>query len=769
MGLYENTGPSCYIRILIFLKMLGSLLKITKKSNKIAVRLALAICFLLLAFKSDTIITIANFAEESVGGYTDTAGKYKDWKVAGGSRENIKYANIKQIDTNNAGKLAVAWVYHSEKNDSTRFGSIQCNPIIVNGILYGVSPKLKLFAINAATGMEQWYFDPADSVGNKTWHRNSVNMNRGVAYWEEGPDKRIIYTVGPIAFAVNAITGKLVTTFGIDGGVDLRKGLGRDESKVSIAPTSPVMIFKNMFFLSGYVGEETPGHIRAFDVKTGKQRWIFHTIPHPGEPGYETWEDKTAYKTMGSTNSWSGFSLDEKRGILFAGTGNPSNDFYGGNRLGKGLYANCVLAIDALTGKLKWHFQTVHHDVWDMDLSSPPILTTVNHKGKKVDAVAQTTKTGLIFVFDRVTGKPLFPIAERKVFTNTLIPGEKLWPSQPFPELPKPFARQTFTENDLNTLVSDSSYQDIKRRFKTYRNQGIYTPPTKEGTLIFPGYDGGGEWGGPAFDPESNILYVNSNEMAWVLNIIENEAPKNAQHTNLEAGAALYNKHCMACHGPERLGAGDYPSIVGAGNKYNMTQFSELLSTGRRMMPGMNHLTKEEKAAIGSFVLDLKSEQAKPYTGSSAGNNEHTAKRSFGSTGYNKFLTKEGYPAISPPWGTLNAIDLNTGKYVWKIPFGEFEELKKKGIPTTGRENYGAPVVTSGGLLFIAATADGKFRAINKRNGKILFETDLPASGVATPAVYAIDGKQYVVIACGGSKWGGKSSDAYVAFSLPEK
>nr|WP_084407037.1 PQQ-binding-like beta-propeller repeat protein [Pedobacter panaciterrae] len=723
----------------------------------------------LLAYKSDKIRSISVSSFNSVTAFADTTGKYKSWKVTGGSRENIKYANLRQIDTSNVSKLEVAWIYHSENNDKTRFGSIQCNPIIVNNVLYGVSPKLKLFAIDAATGKEKWNFDPADSTENKTWHRNSVNMNRGVAYWEEGSDKRIIYTVGPIAFAVNAITGKLVSSFGKDGGIDLRKGLGRDESKVFIAPTSPVMIFKNLFFLSGYVGEETPGYIRAFDVKTGQQKWVFHTIPHPGEPGYETWEDKTAYKRMGSTNSWSGFSLDEKRGILFAGTGNPTNDFYGGDRLGKGLYANSVLAIDAVTGKLRWHFQTVHHDVWDMDISSPPILATIMHNGKKVDAVAQTTKTGLIFVFERATGKPLFPIVERKVPTNTPIAGEKLWPTQPFPVLPKPFARQILTENDLNTLVSDSSYQDIKRRFKTYRSQGIYTPPTKEGTIIFPGYDGGGEWGGPAFDPESSILYVNANEMAWVLNLIENEAPKAAVRTNLEAGAALYNKHCMVCHGPERLGAGDYPSIVGVGKKYNLNQFTELLSTGRRMMPGFNHLTKEEKTAIGSFILDLKSEQEKTYTGPSEAITAKKAKPSFGSTGYNKFLTKEGYPAISPPWGTLNAIDLKTGKYVWKIPFGEFEELKKKGIPTTGRENYGGPVVTSGGLIFIGATADGKFRAINKKNGKILFETDLPASGVATPAVYQVDGKQFVVIACGGSKWGGKSSDAYVAFALPGK
>jgi quinoprotein glucose dehydrogenase len=694
----------------------------------------------------------------------DTTGKYTSWNVTGGGRENIKYSALNEIDTSNANQLAVAWVYHSEKGDSTRLGPMQCNPIIVNNILYGVSPKLKLFAINAATGKEIWQFDPADSTINKTWHRSSVNMNRGVAYWEEGTDQRIIYSVGPVVFAVNAATGRLVSSFGKDGGIDLRKGLGRPEDKVFVAPTSPLMVYKNLFFLSGQVGEETPGHIRAFDVKTGKQKWIFHTIPYPGEPGYETWEDKTAYQRMGSTNSWSGFSLDEKRGLLFAGTGNPTNDFYGGDRLGKTLYANCVLAIDAMTGKLKWHFQTVRHDVWDMDISSPPILVTLQRNGKPVDAVAQTTKTGHVFVFERATGKALFPIEERSVPTNTPILGEKLWPTQPFPVIPAPFARQKLTENDLNKLVSDSSYQDIRQRFLSYRSEGIYTPPTTQGTIILPGYDGGGEWGGPAFDPTTHLLYVNGNEMAWVLNLVKQDPPKHAVSTNLEAGTRLYQKNCMVCHGPERRGAGDYPGITDASKKYTLAQFNELLSTGRRMMPGFNNLSKAEKHAIASFILNLKSEQEKTYSGPVS---NKSTKTGYTFTGYNKFLTKEGYPAISPPWGTLNAIDLNTGKYEWTIPLGEFEELKKKGIPATGRENYGAPVVTAGGLIFIAATADKKFRVIHKRTGKILLETELPASGVATPAVYAVNGKQYVVIACGGSKWGGISGDAYVAFSLP--
>jgi len=696
--------------------------------------------------------------------------KNKDygWKAYGGSSENIKYSTLRQIDTSNVSQLKVAWVYHSENDDTTRYGIMECNPIIVDHTLYGVSPKMKLFALDAATGKEKWHFDPADSLTNKTWHRNSVNMNRGVSYWSDGDDRRIIYTVGPIAFAVNAGTGKLIGSFGKDGGIDLRKGLGRDEKDMSISPTSPAMIFKDLFIVSGAVNETTPGHIRAFDIRTGAQKWIFHTVPYPGEPGFETWDDPAAYRRMGSTNAWSGFTLDHKRGLLFAGIGSPTNDFYGGDRSGNGLYGNAVVALDAATGKLKWHFQAIHHDVWDMDISSPPALVSLKRDGKQVDAVVQTTKTGLIFVFERTTGKPLFPIEERKVPVNGAVAGENLSPTQPFPVLPKPFVRTVMTEKDLNHLGTDSSYQDIKQRFQTYRSEGIYTPPTEKGTIILPGYDGGANWGGPAIDPETGILYINANEMAWVLNLVKDTASAKEGMTNHQAAALLYSKNCMGCHGPERLGSGDYPSLIGVGKKYSLSEFSQLLSTGRRMMPGFGHLSKDEKIALASLVLDQKSEQDKPYKGPLI-EKEHSSKPSYTFTGYNKFLTKDGYPALSPPWGTISAINLNTGKYEWQVPFGEFEELKKKGIPTTGRENFGGPVVTAGGLLFIGASADGYFRAIDKRTGKTLWQTKLPAAAMATPAIYAIGGRQYVVIACGGGKSGGKGGDAYVAFTLPDQ
>lgn len=690
---------------------------------------------------------------------------YLSWAKTGGGSENLKYSALQQIDTTNYAKLSVAWVYHTENNDSTKFGPMECNPIVVNGVMYGVSPKLKLFAVNAATGKEIWTFNPADSAANKTWHRTSVNMNRGVAYWEKENDKRIIYTVGPIVFCVNATTGKLVPSFGTDGGINLVNGLDRDPSKLFVAPTSPVMVYNNLFFVSGLVGEETPGHIRAFDVQTGKQQWIFHTIPYPQEKGYETWDDTTAYRHMGSTNSWAGFSLDEKRGILFAPTGNPTNDFYGGNRTGKGLYGNSLLAIDAVTGKLKWYFQTVHHDVWDMDLPAPPALVTVTHKGKQIDAVAQTTKTGFVFLLDRETGKPLFQVKEMPVNTATTLENEKLWPTQPMPVIPKPLVRQSFDSADLNDIVDARSYAFIKKTFLDYGPSKIFTPPSVKGTIVLPGYDGGAEWGGPAFDPETQLLYVNTNEMAWLLNMVENKKNNKSLLTNYEAGKIIYTQNCMKCHGTEMQGGGNYPSLIGVDKKYTVSTFSQLVTTGKRMMPGNNVLTNTEKTALASYVLNVKNAQQVKYTGELS-KLLPPQKTTYGFTGYNKFLTPEGYPAIRPPWGSLTAIDLKTGAHVWKIPFGEFEALKAKGIAATGRENYGGPVVTKGGLLFIGASADGKFRIIHKRTGKILREIDLPAPGVATPSIYEVNGKQYVVIACGGSKWGGKTSDAYVAFTL---
>lgn len=702
------------------------------------------------------------------------AGKkteYTTWEMYGGSGENIHYSTLTEVDTANVQRLEIAWTYHTGDADTVHHSQIQCNPIVINGVLYGTTPQMKLFALDAATGNEKWTFNPFDSLSGNKQMFFILNNSRGIAYWtDQKNERRIFYTAGSHLYSVNADSGNVVKSFGDNGRVDLHNGLGRDVSDLFITATSPGVIYKDLIIMGSRVDEgpaAAPGHIRAFDVRTGEQKWIFHTIPHPGEYGYNTWDDKEAFKHIGGANTWSGFTLDEKRGIVFAPTGSASFDFYGGKRTGSNLFADCLLALDAATGKRIWHFQDIHHDVWDRDLPAPPALVTVTKEGKKIEAVAQITKTGFVFLFERETGNPIYPIEERPVPHQTELVGEKLWPTQPFPTLPEPFVRQQFLEKDLNRLLPDSSFNDIRKKFLSYKSGHMFNPPSKGGTIVFPGFDGGGEWGGPSYDPATGILYVNANEMPWVLTMVDlkNSTPK--KETYAQAGQRLYKTNCMSCHGEDRKGSGNFPSIANIKKSYTKEQFFGLISSGRRMMPAFKQLNKEEREAIASFVLNEERSVNKLFRVQS---NEEDKYRQlpYTITGYNKFLSKEGYPAVNPPWGTLNAINLNTGKIIWKKTLGDYPEFKSKGIQT-GTENYGGSVVTAGGLLFIAATRDGKFRAFNKRNGALLWETDLPVPGYATPSVFELNGKQYIVIACGGGKLSTPSGDAYIAFALPHK
>jgi quinoprotein glucose dehydrogenase len=692
-----------------------------------------------------------------------------EWPVYGGSKESTHYSPLEQIDTSNVSRLQVAWEYHTGDGDSMT--QMQVNPLILDSTMFVVSPHLKLIALDASTGRQKWVYDPVkDTAGapNNSGHF-MYNVHRGIScYTDESGHRRLFYSANAHLYCIDATIGKPVADFGNNGKIDLHNDLGRETKDLYVACTTPGMIYRDMIIVGTRVDEgaaAAPGHVRAYDVHTGKLRWIFHTIPQPGEPGFETWDDSLAYKHIGGANAWSGFSLDEEKGIVFVPTGSASFDFYGGKRTGNNLYANSVLALDAATGKQIWHFQTVHHDVWDRDLPTAPVLVTINKNGIKTPAVAQVTKSGYVFLFERTTGKPVYPIEEIPVPSTSSLAGEKLSPTQPVPSLPAPFVRQILTEKDLNTLVPDTSYQDIKERLAGYKTGNMFNPPSKEGTVIFPGFDGGAEWGGPAYDPETGILYVNASEMPWVLTMVDVKKENNKNETNLEAAKRIYASTCMSCHGGDRQGAGNYPSLKAVNKKYNEQQFLDLLNSGRRMMPSFQQLPENDKKALAAYILDNASLQRRPYIKTAT---EADAYRQlpYNSTGYHKFLTKEGYPAVSPPWGTLNAIDLNTGELVWKQVLGDYPELKAKGYHT-GTENYGGPVVTAGGLVFIAATSDSKFRAFNKKSGKLLWESDLPAPGFATPAVYAVNGKQYAVIACGGGKLGKKGGDSYITFALP--
>lgn len=694
---------------------------------------------------------------------------FANWEIAGGNATGNKYSSLSQIDTGNVHLLEVAWEYHTGDADTAANSQIQCNPIIVDGVLYGTSPQLKLFAIDAATGMEKWVYTPFgedDSVADF-----GLNNNRGVAYWSDGEgNDRIFYCAGPFLHAVDANTGKPVATFGINGRKDLHDGLGAEFADLFVTNTSPPSIYKNLVISGTRVSEAmdaAPGHIRAYDALTGEIVWMFRTIPQAGEPGSETWDDQEVLKWTGGGNNWMGMTIDPERGIVYAPTGSAAMDFYGAKRTGSNLYTDCLLALDAATGELRWYFQYIHHNTWDWDPSSAPVLLTVEHDGREIDAVAQTTKTGFVFVFNRETGESLFPIVETPVDTATELVGEKLWPTQPIPQQPAPFVRQSFTEQDINPYLSAIEYEEVRQRLRSYKS-GMFAPQSKQGTVIFPGFDGGAEWGGPAVDPTTGILYVNANEMAWVMEILDVEEVEPQAVSYKQAGEVLYQQNCMACHGADRRGSGNYPSLTGVETRYTQPSFIEFLETGRGMMPAFGHLDEAEKAAIATYVLGIESMADRPFEKSEPTPIDVFRRIPYNISGYNRFLSKSRMPAIAPPWGTLNAINLHTGELMWKKVLGEDSRFASQGVENTGTENYGGPVVTAGGLLFIGATKDGKFRGFNKHTGELLWETTLPAAGFATPAVYKVNGKQYVVIACGGGKLGTASGDSYVAFALPE-
>jgi len=693
------------------------------------------------------------------------------WQTYAGTKEGNRYSSDDGINKENVNQLKIAWIYSSGDKDSANRSQNQCNPIIVNGILYGTSPKLKLFALDAATGKQKWVFDPAKQPSAKGDDPMAYyKVCRGVVYWadENGDNKRIFYSAGSKTYAVDAENGQLIKDFGKGGYLDLTVDLGRKTSSF-VSGTTPGVIYHNLLIIGTRVAESedaAPGHIRAYDALTGRLKWIFHTIPHPGEKGFETWLDSTAWKRLGAANSWAGMALDEKRGIVYVPTGSIGGDFYGGNRKGPDLFANCLLALDAATGKYIWHYQVVHHDLWDRDLPANPNLVTLKRNGKTIDAVAQITKHGYIFVFDRTNGNPVFPIVEKPVPQNAL-PGEQPWPTQPIPSLPEPFARQHFGPEDVTDL-SPETHKEMLEKYNKVKYNTMFTPPTKDGAWIFPGFDGGGEWGGAAVDPETKIMYISNTELPWAQVMID--VPKNTDDHSLHGmGHNIYNKYCISCHGPELKGSGTaYPSLVNLNKKYNEQQVSQIIANGRNMMPSFKQIPADEKKALLAFVLKLpgNATDAKDLSKEPISSSKTSNPIPYTMNGYNRFLDKDGYPGIKPPWGCLNAIDLTSGKLLWKIPLGEYPELTKKGIPVTGTELYGGPVVTKGGLVFVAATKDEKIRAFDKRTGKQLWEAQLPAAGYATPAVYTIDGKQYVVIACGGGKTGSKSGDSYVCFTL---
>ncbi len=668
--------------------------------------------------------------------------RYGTWAAYGGTPDQIRYSTLTQIDRGNVKDLRVAWTY-----DSGESGGLQTQPIVVDGVLFAYTPSHKTVALRADTGALLWTFDAGI---------RGQGANRGLMYWTDGKSKRVFAAIDQYLYALDAVTGTPIDTFGREGRIDLRQDLGRDPEQQSVRLTSPGVVYKDLLIVGGRVAEglpSSPGDIRAYSARTGELRWSFHTIPHPGEAGYETWS-ASSWRENGGANNWPGMALDEARGIVYVPTGSAAADFYGGNRVGDNLYANSLLALDAATGKRIWHFQFVRHDIWDRDPPSPPNLVTLRQNGTTIDAVAQSTKQGYVFVFDRTNGKPVYPIEYRK-YPPSDVPGEVAADSQPLPTRPKPFARQVLSEQTLTTRTPEAAKWALSQ-LSTFRNEGPFVPlSVGRQTVIFPGFDGGAEWGGQAFDPETGVYYVNANDLAWTGGLAPVE--------DTTTGIGLYRQHCASCHRDDLQGTPpQIPTLVGVAGRRQRADVAATIRKGAGRMPGFPALPD---AAVNAIVEYLATGDRTPTRGATI-----APAQNYRFTGYRKFLDPDGYPAVAPPWGTLTAIVLNTGDTRWQIPLGEYPELVAQGLRNTGSENYGGPIVTAGGLVFIGATNfDRKFRAFDKRTGALLWETTLPFSGNATPATYEVDGRQYVAIAAGGGKGraGSASGGVYVAFALP--
>ena len=678
-----------------------------------------------------------------------------DWPYYHGDPAATHYSALDQITVHNVARLTKAWEYDSGDafGEGGSQSDMQASPLVVDGRLYIVTPKGRLVALDAATGRESWAYDPA-SAPVATRQRL-----RGVSYWRDGDERRILFTFGQELISVDALTGLPDARFGRGGRVDLRAGFGRPLAQLTVNNVTPGAVFEDLIIM-GSTGH-TPGDVRAFDVRTGAIRWTFHTIPHGGEPGAETWP-RDAWKTEIGANVWAGLTVDVARGLVFlpvASSGMGDRDFYGPTRAGANLYANSLVALDARTGRRRWHFQSVHHDLWDRDFPAQPTLVTV----RGVPAIAQTTKSGLVYVFDRRDGRPLYPIEERPVPASDM-PGEQAWPTQPMPTAIAPFARQRLTP-DIVTRRTPAAHAAVTAQLAKLRNRGPFDPPSLEGTVLLPGMDGGAEWGGAAYDPESGLLYVNANEMAWTLRL----KPRPARAAG-SSGAALYANHCAACHGADR--AGDPPQVPGLrdiGARVSAAQLERQIAQGGGRMPGFAGTLSP--AQVLALVRNLRGDGAAAAPRGNESDATPPAAPAFDEPyvfdGYHRLLDPEGYPALTPPWGTLSALDVNTGRWMWRVPLGRYPEL---GPAETGSENYGGAVVTRGGLLFIAATIyDRRFRAYDKRSGRLLWSTELPAAGLATPATYAVNGRQYVAIAAGGGKdRARRPGGSVIAFALPQ-
>ena len=656
-----------------------------------------------------------------------------NWHRSLGDATSSRFSALAQINRENVKRLAVAWTYRSKDG----VGNVQCNPIIVDGVMFAPTAGHHLVALNAATGVELWRFKPEIRKGGM--RLEDFPARRGLVFWPgdgEAP-ARILFTCGNWIYALDPETGQPIDSFGEKGRTILLTG-----------GTVAGAVFKNVLVVPGFNRD-----VFGYDVRNGKLHWTFHTLPQSGEFGHDTWSP-----VDDGANCWGGMALDEQRGIAYVATGSPKPNFVGTGHHGDNLFSNCLLALDALTGKRLWHFQEIRHDIWDWDIPAPPNLVTLNHDGKRVDAVAQVTKLGNTLLLDRVTGQPLFPVRLRRAPTSKL-PGEQTAPYQPDLQIPEPFARQQFNRTDLTTR-SEEAREYIEKRVANV-NSGWFEPFEEGKPTVLYNIHGGAEWTGAAFDPTSGCLYVSANEIPWIVTVFrdDNEPPSDPNKPTL--GEKLYQQLCASCHGPDRIGIGTAPPLRGLRHRAKDADVLELLKTGRNLMPPAPPMTDAEQQALLDYIF-LR-DRTQPVS------NTKPARPAYTHNGYPKLLDHENYPGNKPPWGTLNCLDLNTGKLLWKSPLGEYPELTAQGIPKTGTENFGGAMVTAGGLVFCSGTRDNLIRAFDAKTGEELWSHKLPFHGTAPPATYAVGGRQFVVIAAtGGGKLGGPTGDSWVAFALHE-